>query len=180
MMKEAFDNYFKKLNRVWNELMNSGPMVSYSKDINKDLIISSPDEDGDVEWKPVLQQSYDFSSITKALGFDLCDELKAFYNTYYFFTLGGELDGKSLYFDSVGAKEPLETTIINAYENGQYYYPNSQSFVIGMACINENDNYILFFDNEDGKLFCYENETNSKVQVSYSLEETISLMEAYI
>lgn len=177
-MKEAFETYFEKLNNVWKDGIGCYPMISEDEKNNKDLIISEPDEDGEVEWQPQLQKNeINFSSI---INFDLCEELKGFYNTYSFFSLRGKIANVRLYFDPVNAIETVEDTIKKAFENGQYYYPNSQIFVLGVASIDEDDNYILFFDNKTGRLFCYEGDTKKEITISDSLAKTISLMEARI
>ena len=48
-MKESFEKYFEKLNRLYKEEFGTKPSVPYSERWNKDLIVSEPDDEGYVE-----------------------------------------------------------------------------------------------------------------------------------
>lgn len=49
IMKEAFDIFFEKLNRVYEEEFGTKPMIPYSEKWNRDLLVSEPDDEGYVE-----------------------------------------------------------------------------------------------------------------------------------
>jgi hypothetical protein len=180
-MKEAFNIYFNKLNVYADEMLGTKPLVSYSEELNKQLIVSEPDEDGEVEWQPQLQtEPFDFDAIEASLGYRLSAEIKEFYGTYFFFSLRGLIDGIRLYFYPVSSKEVVERVLLGAHRDGQYYYPKSEILLIGNAIIEEDDSYLIFYDNSQQKIFFYEDDTKQKVESSRSLFEILENMEARI
>ena len=181
MMKEAFDIFFEKLNRVYEEEFGTKPMIPYSEKWNRDLLVSEPDDEGYVEWEPKLQtDDIDWASIERELGFSLCEELKEFYSTYSFADLDGRYNKMFINFDGVNIKKGVEVMVRDAYEIGKDDFPNSEVFAIVDAQIRDDDGYTLYFDNKDGRLFAREFDTNKTVEVSNSITEVIANMEALI
>ena len=125
-MKQAFDSYFEKLERFALEAYGTKPTVSISEHINDSLFVSSPDEDGEVEWKPVLQcVAPSWPSIEQQLGFELCNDLKDFFSTYFFFTLSGKLDNTFLNFYPVDGSKSVEDVILQDFKDAQAVFPVS-------------------------------------------------------
>lgn len=180
-MKESFEKYFEKLNRLYKEEFGTKPSVPYSERWNKDLIVSEPDDEGYVEWEPKLQaEAVDWDSIEDGLGFKICSELKAFYSTYSFAQLDGEYKKISLCFDVVNLRESVIETVLDAYETAQYLFSGKEVFVLGMAESNDDDGYTIYFDNKNRKLFCYEDDTHNTIEFNESLAEVIANMDAVI
>lgn len=181
IMKEAFDIFFEKLNRVYEEEFGTKPMIPYSEKWNRDLLVSEPDDEGYVEWEPKLQaEVINWDSIEDSLGFKICEELKEFYSTYSFADLEGRYNKILISFDGVNIVKSVENLVKDAYEIGKYDFPNSEVFALGDAVIRDDDGYTLYFDNKDGRLFAREFDTNRTVEVSNSIAEVIANMEATI
>ncbi len=180
-MKESFEKYFEKLNRLYKEEFGTKPSVSYTEKMNKDLIVSEPDDEGYVEWEPKLQtEAIDWESIERELGFGLCEQLKEFYSTYSFADIDGRYNKMLISFDGINIVKGVEKMVRVAYEISQDDFPNSEVFAIGDAVIRDDDGYTLYFDNKDGRLFAREFDTNKTVEVSNSIAEVIANMEATI
>lgn len=178
-MREAFDSYFKKLREYAMKELGTLPSVPYSEKGNRNIIVSEPDEEGYVEWIPKLQdEEIDWKSIEKELGFVVCDELKAYYSTYLFASLDGKFEGVYLHFDPIGDGEIIYDTVKRHFSDGQYYFPNSQTFVLGMAIVDEDDNYFIFYDNRTSGVFVYENDRHNTVVLTNSIADVIDSMEA--
>ncbi len=178
-MKDAFDSYFSKLNDYAKEVFGTNPTVTYTDSLNKSCLISEPDEDDEVEWKPVPQKAaVSWKEIEDDLGFVMCDELKAYYSTYAFLMLSGKFGNSLLNFYPVDATEPVVETIKREYEDAQMVFKDSQIFLIGNAIVNEDDGYFIYYDNKSNKLFCYESDTQNEVLLSYSIAKTVGVMEA--
>ena len=118
-MKQAFDKYFEKLNKVYLETFGTKPLVPYSEDLNKDLIVSEPDEEGYVEWQPRLQkEEVDWNRIENEIGFKINAELKNYYSIYSFSMIDGIWNNISLYFDAINLKKSVEETIKYNFDVG--------------------------------------------------------------
>ena len=185
--KQAFEKYYENLSKIYSEVFDSQPTISYNgedTEIDKDLIISKPNEDGETAWKLKEVGDYDFSEIEERLGFTLNEELKAFYSSYLFLHLAGdyEADGKylTLYFDALKSQEFIEKRVLLAQKDGNYYFEGTQIFALGSAVYNDDDTYVIFYDNKTSKVFIYENDTQNKIELNDSLIEVISNFEVIL
>lgn len=178
-MQQAFKIYFCKLEQFSEERYGSRPTISYSEAINKALLLSSPDEDGEVEWAPTLQrETVDWQEIEYQLSFSVCEDLRAFYSTYYFLALEGILDNKTLNLYPIDGSVSISSLVLRHYADAQTFFPGSRCFLIGNAIINDDDSFFIFFDNANQKVFCYEADTKQTVKVAGTIAEIVSTMEA--
>ena len=175
---ECFDNYFNKLTLFSRKSYGTLPTVTYSKKLNPLLLISEPDEDGEVEWNPIPQSNNNWDLIEERWGFSLSNDLRGFYGTYYFLTLSGVIDNVYVYFYSNDGSVLLEDFIYKNYQDAQSVFPNSNIFLIGNAVIDGDDGYFIYVENNTGAVFCYEADRMRRVDLRYSLFEIIDGMEA--
>lgn len=180
-MRAAFEAYFGKLTRRYQMDFGTAPTVCYTDNLNKKLLISGPDADGEVEWSPApFERPVDWNTIEKELGFILSDELKAYYSTYQFLRLSGKFGSALLTFEPIIKEEEVPGLIRRQYANGVHTFPDSQYFLLGDASMNEDDGYFIYFDNESGRLICYDPETRRSYLLAYSIAKIIGTMEACI
>lgn len=178
-IKQAFELYFEKLNEYYKETFGTAPSVTFTEALNKNMLVSKPDEDGEVEWQPLLcVHTQNWDAVEAALGFAVCDELKNYYSTYYFLSLSGKLNGNHLNFYLIDGAKDTEAVIMQHYNDAQTIFPGAQCFLIGHAVVNDDDSYFIYYDNRTGEVFCFESDTNQRVMLSHSLAEIISSMEA--
>ncbi|NLA52504.1 MAG: hypothetical protein GX860_10345 [Alcaligenaceae bacterium] len=175
---QSFCSYFEKLEALYRTAFGTAPTVAYTDALNKTLLISEPNEEGEVQWKPIKQGfEIDWNSIEAELGFKLCQELKEYYSTYYFLSLNGSFGNCDLYFYPIDGSKQISQIVMQNYKDAQYVFPDTQLFLIGNAVVDDNDNYFIYYDNSTGKLFCHESETGKQILLSYSIAKTISSME---
>lgn len=179
-MKNAFEKYFKELLSFSMQTYGTKPTVSYTNNINKELLLSKPNEEGEAEWLPRLQNnSLPWDEVRKKIGFIVCKELREYYSTFLFYTLSGKYGDVYLYFQPLSSQKDIVKTILQQYSDAQYVFPHTQTFLLGSANYNNDDYYHIFYDNSDSKTFCYESDTNRQILLSYSLADVISAMEAF-
>lgn len=179
--KEVFEKFYKNLSENYLSTFNTKPMISYNRgdvEIDEDMIISEPDEDGDAIWEMKEIGDYDFSSIEEKIGFSLCEELKAYFSTYLFLYLAGYYKDITLYFDPLKSKEYIEKKVLVAQKDGTYYFNGTEIFALGIAVYKNDDSYVIFYDNKTGKVFIYENDTENKVEFNESLLEILNNLNA--
>lgn len=175
--KEVFEKYYENLSRKSLEIFGSNPTISYNGDdneIDREMIISKADEDGYSEWKIKAIDDYDFSSVEEKIGFNLCEELKAFYSSYLFLHLAGEYSKITLYFDNLKSKDHIEKRIETSQKDGNYYFDGTEILAIGSAEYKGDDAYVLFYDNKTGRIFIYENDSETKIYIDENLADLIS------
>lgn len=178
-VKAAFKIYFSKLDLLYSSSFGTRPTVPYTENLEKSLLIGDPDEDGEIQWSPKEQATKtDWSNCERQLGFALCQELKDYYNTFYFIAVSGTFGSSELHFYRIDGTEPLEKVVLRNYSDAQYTFPGSEMFLIGNAVVNDDDSYFIYYDNMTGKLFCYEADTKNEILLSYSIAKTIGSMEA--
>ena len=179
--KESFENYYENLCKVYLETFDSKPTISYDgkdTEIDSEMIISEPNDDGECAWQLKSIGDYDFSNVEEKIGFKMCEELKAYYSTYLFLHLTGEYKEITLYFDMLKSKMLIEKSILVAQKDGVYYFEDTEIFCIGSAMYNNDDAYGVFYDNKTGSVFIYENDTENKIELDDSLFEIIKNMKA--
>lgn len=180
-IKKAMESFFTKQRLMSQKRLGTNPSIPYTESLNKNLLISKPDNDGEVEWEPSLQPTFtNWNEIEDIIGFNLCDELKAYYSSYFFLDLSGKFGSAFLYFQPISSEKSLKRTIVQQYKDGQYVFPDSQVFLIGNGVINNDDGYFIFYDNSSSKTFCHETDSNQQVLLAYSLAKVINSMEPII
>ena len=178
-IQQAYQKYFEELNALYDRVFGTKPTVPYSEEICQNMLIGNPDDDDEIQWSP-RRQSYelDWDNIEEKLGFALNIELKEFYNTFFFLSMSGMFGSAELHFHRIDGSEPVENVILRNYTDAQYFFPGTECFILGNAVINNDDGYFIFFENNTGRLFCFESNTKKEVLLSYSIAKTISSMEA--
>ncbi|GAP40239.1 SecY-interacting protein Syd [Flexilinea flocculi] len=179
-MKNAFEEYFKKLINFSKQTYGAKPTVTFTNGLNKELLVSKSNEEGEVEWLPQLQNiALPWNEIEGKVGFMISKELREYYTTFLFLNLSGKYGGVYLYFQPLSSQEEILRTIFRQYSDAQSVFPHSKTFLIGSANYYNDDGYHIFYDNSDLKTFCYESDTKKEILLSYSLAEVISTMEAF-
>lgn len=177
-MKAALKAYFGKLINYNMKHYKKNPTVCYSDELNKLLLTSNVDQDGNVEWLPFEQKKNSaLTDIEKTVGVVLCDELKSYYSSYLFLTLEGKYENVYLYFQAISSADAIKRIIIQQQKDGLFYFPNSYTFLLGNAVIKNNDGFLIFLDNQSSKVFCYEPDRKEKHIFQKSLANIISEME---
>ena len=177
-IKLAFCNYFLKLESLYAETFGTKPTVPYSDSLDKEMLLGSPDEEGEIQWLPKEQEKIDWQTVETDLGFSLKKELKDYYNTYLFLAMPGMINNCELHFYRIDGSEPLNRIVIRNYHDAQAVFPNTQTFLIGNANIDDDDSYFIYYDNASGEMFCYESDTENRVLLSSSIAKIIGNMEA--
>ena len=90
-----------------------------------------------------------------------------------FLYLAGYYKDTTLYFDPLKSKEYIEKKVLVAQKDGEYYFKGTEIFAIGTAVYNNDDAYVIFYDNKTEKVFIYENDTENKVEFDKSLFEIL-------
>ena len=180
-MKEVFDKYFEKLNEVYDTEFKTKPSVPFMEDIDSKLIVSQPDEEDYVEWQPVeFKKELDWKVLEDEIGFELSNELKEYYSTYLFCDLKGYID--KMYFNFYPIyNDNIFGYVRQHFADGQWIFENSQIFLIGDACVQDNDAYFIYYDNKNKNLFLYfsEDDQNNRIDLG-TLSQVISDMKASI
>lgn len=171
-IKEAFDIYFRKLNEIYTKTFNSSPSASWSPDINQDLFVSAPDEDGEARWKPILGHPLCLP--------ELCDELNQFYGSYYFCVLNGLYDHVQYYFEPIDSLQTAKKKAKQAVLDGEYYFKNQKAVLLASCSKAGNDDLLLFYNQETNSLFLYDRDKRFIFPLEFTLVQLISQMEALI
>jgi hypothetical protein len=171
-IKEAMACYFVKLNNLYKNTFGTFPTVSWSPEQNQDLFIGKPDEDGEIQWKPVEATPVRIDGLRR--------ELQAFYGSYYYWELRGEYKGVLFDFPPLPSLNVAESVVCAAINDGEYYFPNQETVLLATCSSNGNDDLLLFFRQNTGELFIYDSDKRFLHPLNYSLVELICSMKAVI
>lgn len=98
VLKKCLDDFFK----VYEEDSNSLPVLPYDEDEPSDLYVGEIDEEEWIHWQYVpvpADRMVDFSGLEEEYHIHIAEELKEYYNSYYFLELCGFLDNVCITFD---------------------------------------------------------------------------------
>lgn len=180
-VKMAMECYFTKLKSLYKEKYNTFPTVTYTKDLNPNLLYSKPNDDGEIEWMPCEQTRLpNFSEVENCIGIKIGERLREYYSSYMFIDMSGKIGRTSYYFYPIGATKPVEECIKQNYEDGKNTFQKDGIFAIGNVVIAGDDQYILCFDVQSDTLCVYGVEDESKKLIGNDFVEIIFNMEAMI
>lgn len=171
----AMSAYFQKLKTLYLEQFGTLATFPWDENADHQLFISPPDEDGEAQWSPKMAAPL-APSVTKLL----CDELTAYYGSWYFLQMRGRIqniDVDFLPFPSAAAACRAAKT---ALEQGHWYFPKERCALIATCVVNGIDDMLLFYDQNSGKMFIYDPDKQIRHSVQASLPELIASMEALI
>lgn len=186
-IKVAMDKCFKMQQEFWMKTFQTYPKVPHVEQFNSNemFIQDTIDEEGYAQWKPQKQNFHvNENIIENALGIKLNNQLKEYYSAYCFMQLIGKMNnGIIVYLDKILYGCNINECIIEKYIERSVvkkYCSNLETydlFEIGSAEIDGNDEYIVCFDNDSGKVLfiCFIE------QQIYDLNMTLfDLLEAFV
>lgn len=81
ILKEYLDKYFS----MWKTENNSLPLIPYDEDKETVLYVGEENDDGDIQWKyRPADRTVDFSETEKKFSITIPQEVKEYYNSYWF------------------------------------------------------------------------------------------------
>ncbi len=162
-VKDAMEYFLIKHNIGYLYKWRTFPHCSIRKDIvDCGLVISEPDRDGYYQWKPQEQTvSIDFTSIEAKLGFSVHKDIKALVSSYFYFTLGGDIDDKNFDIPPLLPITNIEKYVLDRFEKESYagdydFILKGHFFHLGGACIEGDDSFVLEVNNETGEVLAVE------------------------
>lgn len=166
-MKNYLKQYFEELKNLYLKEFGTNPTTPYFD--NCSLFDSKEDEDGYAEWIPLEIEKIDIKNKEK-----LNDELIEFYSSYYYLVLRGTY--KDIHFDfgiDMYSNELINKFIDNAINDGEYYFKSDNYILIATACMDGNDDILVFYDVNDEKVFLYDQDLEEKIGNVFELKEII-------
>lgn len=180
-MKNILGKYFEDLKKVYMSVFNTSPTISYSEDLNKELFISTVDENGEIEWEPsLIKNSLNFDKLEKVFNLKFSNELKEYYSTFSFFYITGNYKNIYLWLFPLNDKNNLEQNIREHFSDGKYYFKDKEVFVLGGASIDNVDGLYICYDNKNNNIFCYDSEEDKTIDLSINLRKFLNEIEASI
>ena len=74
-MSNIFNNYFEKLEAVYQDIFETKPTICYTENMNKALILGEADLYQEVEWRAVLQnEKIDWEKLETIFKFEINSE----------------------------------------------------------------------------------------------------------
>ncbi|MGG4489603.1 SecY-interacting protein Syd [Metabacillus idriensis] len=170
-VKKALEQYFKELINVWDKKYGTYPKAPWDEEIDTLLYLSHPDDEEYVYWKPIEKSDLDdFTEIEKKLDLTIHPEIKEYFNSYWFLNLQG------FYGSRLVNLEPVEPGkhILEFFEALKKFEENNGGELrfIQIGFVSPEDMAITI-DNETGKIFIEDFETEENELLANSLTELI-------
>ena len=169
----AMSSYFQKLKKLYINEFNTAPLFPWDESATHGLFISPPDEEGYAQWAPKLA-----APLPKSVTSSLCSELVAYYSSWYFLQLRGRISNMDINFLPFSTAAEAATAAQGAIEDGLEYFPNERCALLASCSIDGVDDVLLFYDQNTGRLFIYDQDRQERRTIKATLSELISSMEA--
>lgn len=124
MIKESLKAYLDKYFEMYKKYMGKYPTVPYDEEEESSLWFGEMDEDEYIQWMYKEKDTEtNFSELEAELDLEFPDELKEFYNSYYFLQLQGFYNGEHLSFKDVSDNRNIaEDLYITKVKDKNYLY----------------------------------------------------------
>lgn len=170
-MKKEMGKYFERLLKWWSDYNNSLPITSWDEEISPLLYVGEMNDDEEICWNPIEKNIiHDFTIVEEELGITLHEDIKKYYNSFWFFELYGIYKDCTIMLYNVVPG----TDIINDFKENLKMYMEAHNERLDNIPIGSDENsLIVVIDNKTGnaKLEDYEKKT-FKI-ISPNLEELI-------
>lgn len=131
MLKEVLKKYIDAYYKVCEDDWKSLPKLPYDEDEPSNLYVGEINENGWIQWQYVpVDRIIDFSGLEEEYNIHFSEELKEYYNSYYFLYLYGFWNNRCIIF------EKIDNTIDVLEEFGNVLDSNENLFIIGTDSCN--------------------------------------------
>lgn len=152
MLKEVIKKYLDEYFKVWNEERESLPKVSYEEERYSDLYVGKEDENENIQWKyKLIETPVDFNKMEKRMSIVIPWELKEYYNSYRFLTIGGLYGNEHIDFYPIGDGNDINHMLTDLFK-----YGSKQMIRIGEGrwgssiCVKlETGEVIIYYNNQE-------------------------------
>ncbi|MBR3607231.1 MAG: SecY-interacting protein Syd [Lachnospiraceae bacterium] len=169
-MKTILYNFFERYIKMWKEFNDSEPCIPYDDSIEPILYIGTLDVDEYVQWLPKNKDVMtDFSMIEKEYNIVLNQDIKEYFNSYWFLNLQGFFKGINVFLEPVIPGKELDN-FIQQLEGYYIIYKELNDIPIGFEV---NNNNLIVINNITGKVYLNDLERNEKKYIARSLGDFI-------
>lgn len=161
-IKEYLDEYFK----MWKEDYNSLPRIGYDDSEISSLHVGEVLKNGYIQWQYVpVNRIIDFSELEKKYHICISEEIKEYYNSYFFLDLDGFVEDEYIWFD------PIEETT-DVLSELEWSYTNEEAH--GIIFIGSGSNDPMGVKISNGNVVFWYEECERETFVANSLTELFS------
>ncbi|WP_252225282.1 SecY-interacting protein Syd [Clostridium sp. ZBS2] len=177
-VKKALDKYFEKMIKGYSKTKQGLPMTPKEGIDNIGIYVGKSNEDDWCKWKPIKKNKINsFEHIEKILCVNINNDIKEYFNSYWFLELEGKFKKKDITLEVVVPERELEmfqNKLIGykeAHNNELKYIP------IGME---EEHGYLIFMENSTGKIKIENHDKGTFRTIANNLEELLTILEPSI
>ncbi|MDE6052480.1 MAG: SecY-interacting protein Syd, partial [Lachnospiraceae bacterium] len=143
VLKKNIDAFFK----VYEEDFKSLPKLPYDEEEPSNLYVGEVDEEEWIQWQYVpVDRMIDFSKLENEYGIHLPQELKEYYNSYYFLELCGFLDDRCIQLDKIDATvDVLDDFRCELDDNGNMITIGTDDYNCSI-CVKIDSGHVISYD----------------------------------
>lgn len=170
-MKHALEQHFERKYARWKAYKNTLPMIGWDEDVSPFMYVGDVNSEGYVQWKAVEKDEvYDFRQIQDDLHFNLNNDIKNYFNSFWFLELTGKHKGFSIILEPVIPGIGLR----DFRRNLEAYSANHNHQLTHIPIGFEANGSLVVVHNDTGKIYMEDHETGSFEEIAVSLEELIN------
>lgn len=166
MLKEKIKKYLDEYFKRWREDHNSLPQIGYDDSKMSSLYVGEVLNEEYIQWQYVpVNRIIDFSELEKKYHICISEEIKEYYNSYFFLDLDGFVEDEYIWFD------PIEETT-DVLSELEWSYTNEEAH--GIIFIGSGANDPMGVKISNGNVIFWNEECERETFVANSLTELFS------
>lgn len=174
-ISEALNFYFEKLLKACKEKSGEYPLTLWNEEADSFVYVGEPDDEEWVHWKPVKKiKCHDLSDLETSFNCAFHQDLKDYFNSFWFCELGGFFKEYSIQLEPVFPGIEFEDFEMNL--EGYKSVHNNQLDHIPIG-FETNQNLLVVVENSTGVVKLEDSETGKFKSLSRNLAALIHEME---
>lgn len=169
MLKEVLKKYIDAFFKFYEDEWKSLPQLPYDEDEPSNLYVGEIDEDGWIQWQYIpVDRMIDFSRLEQEYNIHFSEELKEYYNSYYFLELCGFWNNRCITLDKI------DNTIDVLEEFRNVLDSNENFFIIGI----DSCSCSIGVKFDSGQVISYDWENEEESVLAESLSDFFSQLKS--
>lgn len=167
-VKEALKIRFDYMMKHYSTTKEKYPQIPWNPNIDSKIYVGEKKESGWISWKPIEKDVLeDFSEIEKELDVKIHEDVKEYYNCFWFLSLGVPMGKQNYIMKNVApGREFFE--ILRQWKECKSYFKDDLYLTLGQE---NNGGYDLMINNNTGEIYSFSHNNNKLELLSANLAD---------
>lgn len=156
-VKEALTVRFNYMMQYYAKTKEGYPQIPWNSNVDSKIYVGNKKESGWISWKPIEKDiKEDFLEIEKELGVQIHEDIKEYYNSFWFLSLTVPINGHNYIMKNVAPGREF-FGLLRQWKECKNYFKDDLYLILGQE---SNGGYDLMINNNNGKIYSFSHSKN--------------------